>query len=138
MIRPLIPCVPDAPTSKIDDLRQLRTLEHDPGVVPPGPAEVVRSGAHIVARGGADARLVDDVPAAVFRRPPGCRHPAFLGGDDADGALLEPGLGALAEDEVCRAFDVGLCVELGAFLREQGVLVACEGAGIVALLLCRV
>jgi hypothetical protein len=42
-------------------------------------------------------------------------------------------LRALPEDEVCGAFDVGFGVELGAEVGEEGVLVAEEGAGVVAL-----
>ena len=49
--------------------------------------------------------------------------------------MLEPGGGVLAEDEVGCAFDVGFCVELCAGLGEEGVLVAFEGAGVVALVL---
>lgn len=41
----------------------------------------------------------------------------------------------LTKDEVCGAFDVGFCVELGAGLGEDGVLVAQEFAGVVALVL---
>jgi hypothetical protein len=44
--------------------------------------------------------------------------------DDSEVAFLEPGTGALAEDEICGAFDVGLCVELAADVGEEGVLVA--------------
>ena len=43
---------------------------------------------------------------------------------------------ALAEDEVCGALDVGFGVELGADVGEEGVLVAVEGDGVVALALC--
>lgn len=44
----------------------------------------------------------------------------------------------LAEDEVGRAFYVGVGVELGSGLGQEGVLVAFEGAAIVALVLCLV
>ena len=47
-----------------------------------------------------------------------------LEGNDSEVALLEPGAGALAEDEVCGAFDVGFGVELAADVGEEGVLVA--------------
>jgi hypothetical protein len=42
-------------------------------------------------------------------------------------------LRALPEDEVCRAFDVGLGVELGTCVGEERVLIAEEGDGVVAL-----
>jgi hypothetical protein len=44
--------------------------------------------------------------------------------DNAEVAFLEPSTGALAEDEICGTFDVGLCVELAADVGEEGVLVA--------------
>lgn len=56
-------------------------------------------------------------------------------GHDADVAPLEPGAGALAEDEVRGAGDVGLRVEVAAGVGEQGVLVAGQGAAVVALFL---
>jgi hypothetical protein len=49
--------------------------------------------------------------------------------------LLEPSLGALSEDEIGGAFDVGFGVELGALLCKQGVLEAEKRAGVVTLLL---
>jgi hypothetical protein len=41
----------------------------------------------------------------------------------------------LTENEICGAFDVGFCEELGAGLREDGVLETEEFAGVVALVL---
>lgn len=44
--------------------------------------------------------------------------------DDSEVAFLEPSTGALTEDEICGAFDVGFGVELATDVGEEGVLVA--------------
>lgn len=57
---------------------------------------------------------------------------ANAGGDDAEVAVLEPGGGVLAEDEVRGTLNQAPGVDLVACLGEQGVLEAGELAGVVA------
>lgn len=135
LIRPIITNIPNRPPSRINNLRQLRILEHHPRKVPPRPPKVIHAIADSIPRSGRHARPVDDVPAGIVRHASRRRDPARGRAHDAEVAVLEPGLRALPEDEVCGAFDVGFRVELGADVGEEGVLVAVEGAGVVALLL---
>lgn len=133
LIRPIIANVPNRPASRVNHFRQLRILEHHPRKIPPRPPEVIHAIGHGVPRSGRHARPVDDVPAGIIRHASGGRDPARGRAHDAEVAVLEPRLRALSEDEVCGAFDVGFGVELGAEVGEEGVLVAVEGAGVVAL-----
>jgi hypothetical protein len=152
LIRPLIPHIPNRPPRRINHPPQLRPLKHHPREIPPRPAQEIRPIGDFPLRTSGemcrsvDRRLVDHVPAVVVQRAAGGRDPAVgrdcavvLGvrqeGHDADVALFEPGAGALAEDEIRGAFDVGFGVELAADVGEEGVLVAVEGAGVVGLFL---
>lgn len=120
--------VPSRPALGLDDIAEPAVLEHDPRELPPRPAE----------HGGPDAagsgyvRIIEDVERLVLLGLPS------VGGDvpRADGldvAALEPRGGAQAEDEVDGAVDVGLCVDLVALVRVDGVLVARELAGVEGL-----
>ena len=133
LIRPIIPNIPNRPPSRVNNSRQLRILEHNPRKIPPRPTKVIHAIADHIPRRRRHARLVDDVPARVVGRASGRGDPARGRFHDAKVAVLEPGLRALAKDEVCGAFDVRFGVELGADVGEEGVLVAVEGAGVVAL-----
>jgi hypothetical protein len=135
-IRPIIPNIPNRPPGRINHLGQLRLLKHDSSKIPPRPTKVIHTVAHNVPRRSCHARLVNDIPAGIVRRASRSRDPAPRGRSyDADVALLKPGLRALPEDEICGALDVGFGVELGACVGKEGVLVAVEGDGVVALLL---
>jgi hypothetical protein len=133
LIRPIIPNIPNRPPRRVNNLRQLRILEHNPREIPPRPPKVIHAIADHIPRRRRHARLVDHIPSRVIRRASGRRDPARGRFHNAKVAVLEPGLGALPEDEVCGAFDVGFGVELGAEVGEEGVLVTVEGAGVVAL-----
>lgn len=140
LIRPLIPSTPNRPPSRIYRLGKFCRLYHNPGEISPRPPKVVCAISNAIPWRSRYLRVIDDVPARVIRRAARGSHPAcvdvrFTESNDANVAFLEPGLRALAEDEIRGAFDVRLCVELGAGLREEGVLVAEQGAGVVALLL---
>jgi hypothetical protein len=49
--------------------------------------------------------------------------------------VRKPDEAVLTKDEICGAFDVGFCEELGAGLSEDCVLETEEFAGVVALVL---
>lgn len=129
-----ITSVPNVPTSAIDDIAQACALEDHAGESSPRTTEIVCTSSDGVSGGGGDGRLVDHVVACVVGGASGGGDVTLGSCEDADVDLLEPGLGVLAEDEIGGALDVGLCVELGAVLGEDGVLEAVEAAGVVALL----
>lgn len=124
MVRIRLAGSPDSPPSTINNIAKARALEHDPSVIAPRTAEVVRARGHGLPRCSGDGGLVDHVVRGVGGGV------APVGGDvvaaiyDADVDAVEPGGGSLAEDEVGCAFDVALCVKLGTFVGEEGVLKA--------------
>lgn len=129
-----IASVPNVPASTIDNISHARALEDHASESSPRTTEIVSTSGDGVPSSSGDGRLVDHVVACVVGGAAGGGDVALGGREDADVDLLEPGLGVLAEDEIGGALDVGLCVELGAVLGEDGVLVAVEAAGVVALL----
>ena len=126
--------VPNVPASGIDDVSHARALEDHAGEGTPRATEIVCTSCDGVSRGGSDGGLVDHVVACVVGGASGGGDITLGGCQDADVDLLEPGLGVLAEDEIGGALDVRSRIELGAVLGEDGVLVAVEAAGVVALL----
>ena len=132
--RTSIASVPNVPASAIDDIAQACALEHHAGESSPWTTKIVCTSGDGVSGSGGDGRLVNNVVACIVGGASGCGDVTLGGREDADVDLLEPGLGVLAEDEIGGALDVGLCVELSAVLREDGVLEAVEAAGVVALL----
>lgn len=123
---------PDAPAGRVDDARQAGALEAHARVVPPRPAEVhaaVRDG---VPPGRAHLAVGDDVVrrAGVALAARG-RQPAVVRG--GDGRVGDPRARVLAEDEVGRALDVAVGVQLAARLGEQRVLVPVQADAVVAL-----
>lgn len=129
-----ITSVPNVPASTIDNISHAGALEDHASESTPWATEVVCASGDRVASGGGDGGLVDHVVSVVVGSTSGSGDVALGGGKDADVDLFEPGLGVLAEDEIGGTLDVGLSVELGAILSEDGVLVAVEAAGVVALL----
>lgn len=125
--------VPNVPARAIDDISHARALEDNTRESSPRTTEEVRASGHRVPRSGGDGGLVDHIVSSVVGSAAGSGDVALGGREDADVDLLEPSLGVLAEDEIGGTLDVRLCVELGAVLREDGVLVAVEAAGVVAL-----
>lgn len=128
-----IPGVPNVPASAIDNVSHARALENHTSESSPRTSEEVRASGHRVSRSGGDGGLVDHIVSGVVGSAAGSGDVALGGREDADVDLLEPGLGVLAEDEIGGTLDVRLRVELSAVLREDGVLVAVEAAGVVAL-----
>lgn len=103
-------------------------MEDHSAVLPPRSPQVGRVG----PTSPIDVNLIEDIEAGVVGRV------SPVGGDetradrlDVDG--VKPSGSSQAEDEVHRAADVGLGVDLAAFVRVDGVLVAGELAAVEAL-----
>lgn len=128
--------LPLRPTLGVYDVRHGGVLDGDTGILLPRAAKIVSAAWHGVASLGGDSAVVEDVVRRVrggittgsrYIAKRCCQHP--------DVALREPGRSALTEDEVCAADDERACIELGARLSKDCVLVARELAGVVALIL---
>lgn len=93
---------PDGPAGRVDDLTEVDALEDDAREAAPRPPQIVHAGGHVGTLNARHAAPVDHVPPVVGQLPPACRNPARAadGFGDAQRAVLEPGAGAHAEDEV--------------------------------------
>lgn len=129
---------PLSPTLGVDDIGHGGILNGDTGIGFPGTTEIDGAGRDGGALLGSNVAVVQDVVAGG-RRGGAARgsHVAESRGGHADVAAVEPGFGALAEDEVGVALDVGFGEDLVAGLGENGVLVSDELAGVVSLVLFR-
>lgn len=108
---------PDAPSSRIHHIAQIRRLERHPRPIAPRAAEVVdpffclHSGVH-----APHTAVVYDIPRRVVARAPRRGYATCCDGHDVD--LVQPGLGCLPEYEVDCAEDAGACVDLRAGVCE--------------------
>lgn len=126
--------IPDGPTDGVDDRAQVGVLVRNAGKGTPRPPEEVCAISNDIVRSRGNGAVVkaEPVDVRVHQTARGSQVAVGLR-QDAQVACVEPAGGVSAEDEVGRADDERLAVDLQAGVGVERVLGAGELAGVVPL-----